>query len=106
MKIIHIITGLNDGGAEGALFRLATFTRLDATQLVVSLTNDGKYGNLLRDRHIEVHSLNMPRSRVTINGLIKLYKLIRKHKPDIVQTWMYHSDLLGSWLNDGGQLDS
>ena len=26
---------------------------------------------------------------------MNLYRIIKKEKPDIVQTWMHHSDLLG-----------
>ena len=37
----------------------------------------------------------MPRGRVTISGLMQLYRKLRTIRPDVVQTWMYHADLLG-----------
>ena len=42
-----------------------------------------------------MHSLNFPNGRVKILGLYKLYKLIKKIKPNVVQTWMIHADLIG-----------
>jgi len=94
MKILNIITGLNNGGAEAVLYRLCVHDS-NYKHIVISLMNEGKYGSLLKDAGVVVHSLNMPAGRVTLSGLYKLFKLIRKFKPNIVQTWMYHADLIG-----------
>lgn len=93
-KIVHIITGLNDGGAEGVLFRLC----LNATNhrhIVISLMDEGKYGPLLEDAGVSVHCLGMNPGRPSIKRFLKLVSLIRCEEPDAVQTWMYHADLLG-----------
>jgi len=94
MKILHIITGLNDGGAEAVLFSLCTREQ-ENTHTVISLMDEGKYGFLLKSNGITVKTLGMKRGRVTLFGLYRLFKLIRLSKPDVVQTWMYHADLLG-----------
>ena len=94
MKILNIITGLNNGGAEAVLYRLCVHDS-NYKHIVISLMNEGKYGSLLKDAGVVVHSLNMPAGRVTLSGLYKLFKLIRKLKPNVVQTWMFHSDLIG-----------
>lgn len=93
-KIVHIITGLNNGGAEAVLFRLCS-NDLDNDHSVISLMDLGKYGPHLKAKGINVFCLNMPQGKITIDGLVNLYKLLKKHKPDVVQTWMYHADLIG-----------
>jgi glycosyltransferase involved in cell wall biosynthesis len=62
---------------------------------VVSLTDEGKYGPLLRAAGVEVTTLDMPRGRVTPRGLWRLWRTVRAVRPAVVQTWMYHADLLG-----------
>lgn len=99
--VIHIITGLNDGGAEAVLYRLATF---DASQeqVVVSLADTGKYGALLEGAGITVHCLDMPRGLLTLRGIWRLWRILGDaQQPKIVQTWMYHANLVGgliAWL--------
>lgn len=95
MKIVHIITGLADGGAEAVMYRLVTSGKKNCEHIVISLMGPGKYGRLLEGAGVLVYCLNMPRGRPTIKGLCKLYQLLRSIKPDLVQTWMYHADLIG-----------
>lgn len=93
-KVFHIITGLNDGGAESALYNLCLFNP-QSHHVVVSLMDEGKYGPLLLTAGAEVHCLHMPQGMVTLGGLWHLWRLLQKFKPDAVQTWMYHANLIG-----------
>lgn len=97
-RILHVITGLNDGGAEAVLYRLCTYDSSSRVHHVVSLVDMGKYGPLLAAKGIRVTCLNMPRGRVTLHGILHLWNILRKENPDLIQTWMYHSDLLGGTL--------
>jgi glycosyltransferase involved in cell wall biosynthesis len=94
LRILHVIIGLNNGGAEGALYRLAAADRRN-THEVVSMMDVGVFGRRLAELDVRVHTLEMPRGRVTLRGIRKLLRLIRHMKPDLVQTWMYHADLIG-----------
>ena len=64
--------------------------------VVISLMSDDKYGELLRESSIEVLSLDFKKGAMSLGGVYALYKRIRKVSPDVIQTWMYHSDLIGS----------
>lgn len=94
MKILHIITGLGDGGAEGVLYRLITQDS-NNTHQVISLTQGGKYEPMLRAQGIDVTCLSLSSGKMTFSSLRQLWKLVRRSKSDVVQTWMYHADLIG-----------
>lgn len=93
-SVLHIITGLRDGGAEAVLYRLCT-QDLGNRHHVMSLGDGGKYGTLLAEAGIPVTCLNMPSGRVTYAGMRKMWRTMRDIRPSVVQTWMYHANLLG-----------
>ena len=94
MKVLHIITDFDDGGAQAVLYRFVNANQ-ENTHQVISLMNIGRYGDRLIELGMQVYSLDMPKSRLTLDGLTNLYRLIREINPDVIQTWMYHSDLIG-----------
>lgn len=94
MQVLHIITGLSDGGAEAVLYRLCQFDN-ENNHVVISLQNEDKYGPLLKDLGIDVYTLDFLNGKVRMLGLVKLFYLIKKIKPDVIQTWMYHADFIG-----------
>ncbi len=94
MKVLHVITGLNTGGAEAVLFRLVQADRENAHE-VVSLMDEGTYGPQLRELGVPVRALGMRRGRFSARAFAELVGIIRQRRPDVVQTWMYHADLIG-----------
>ncbi|PWT76529.1 MAG: group 1 glycosyl transferase, partial [Chloroflexi bacterium] len=73
-------------------------TRTDRTRFehcVVSLINAGPVGEMIRAQGTPVYSLGMKRSVPSLSGLWKLWRLICTEQPQILQTWLYHADLLG-----------
>ncbi len=97
LKVLHIIVDLNVGGAESMLKRLVESDPISIPNTeVVSLTSLGLIGESLRNQGVKVYTLNLLPSGFNIPIVLwRLVKLIRHYQPDIVQTWMYHADLLG-----------
>tara|TARA_B100000212_G_scaffold108864_1_gene80973 strand:+ start:1322 stop:2449 length:1128 start_codon:yes stop_codon:yes gene_type:complete len=94
MKILHIITGLNKGGAETLLCNLCQFDK-EHEHEIISLSYVKDSQSLSSMHNFSIHSLNFPVGKIRIFGLFKLYKLIKKIKPDAIQTWLIHADLIG-----------
>lgn len=95
MRILHVITGLNLGGAEVMLARLLRASAHEgATREVISLTSLGVIADRLRPLGVPVHAVGMGRLPDPA-ALARLAALARRFRPDVVQTWMYHADLLG-----------
>lgn len=100
VKVIHIITELEQGGAEAMLSNIVlTATASDPHEQqheVISLGPLGTIGARLRAKGIVVRALGL---RAPVHGLaaiVRLVGLLREAGPGIVvQTWMYHADLIG-----------
>ena len=96
MKILHVITGLEGGGAERQLvYLLRGSAGTHIQHEVVSLLDEGVYGRDVRATGAELHTLNLARNRFSPSALFRLASLIHQSRPDIVQTWLYHADLIG-----------
>jgi len=96
IKILHLITDLNTGGAEKMLSRLLSgMDRERFENQVVSLIPLGAIGAEIRALGIPVFSLRMQPGRPTLLGLLRLVRLLREKRPDVLQAWLYHANLLG-----------
>jgi len=94
--VVHIITGLGQGGAETVLHRLVTAPGQQSVHTVISMGDEGVFGERLRQAGISVHALHMKDSAIAAaKGAWQLLRLLRSLHPDVVQTWMYHADLVG-----------
>ena len=96
MKLTHIITSLDMGGAEIMLYRLLEHIDRDRFEnKVISLIPAGEVGDKIQALGIPVRSLGMRSRRPTVSALFRLWNLLRREPPALLQTWMYHADLLG-----------
>lgn len=96
ISILHLITTLDVGGAEMMLLKLLTLMDTGAfSNQVVCLTAMGQVGKSISRRGFPVYALNMPNGCITMSGLIRLWRILRFSRPTILQTWLYHADILG-----------
>jgi glycosyltransferase involved in cell wall biosynthesis len=96
MRVVHVITSLDTGGAEVALHKLLAAQRGPGQDVrVVSLLPVGPVGARIEGLGIPVFGLGMRSGRPGPSALVKLLGVLRRERPQLVQTWMYHADLLG-----------
>ena len=96
VRVAHLVTGLSTGGSEVVLSRLlAGIDRERFHSTVISLSGLGTQGPRLREQGIEVHALGMTPRFPNPLPLWRLVRRLRQARPHILQTWLYHSDLLG-----------
>ena len=95
-RIAFIITGLSTGGAEMMLLKL--LEQLDRNRFspqVISLTTLGEIGPRIAALGIPVEAIGMAPGLPDPLGFFRLVRRLRRIKPDVVHTWLYHADLLG-----------
>ena len=96
LRLMHLITSLNVGGAQMDLYKAITrFNPERISSTVVSLVPPGKIGKLIEDQGIPVLSVDMRPGRPNPLALFRLAAILRRFQPHILQTYLYHADLLG-----------
>jgi glycosyltransferase involved in cell wall biosynthesis len=102
-RILHVITGLEAGGAEKLLIDFVTVARSrNQDWKIVTLLGEGPFRATATERGIPVVSLDMKRGRPSVYAVFSLARMIRREKPLIVMGWMYHANiltLLALWLS-------
>jgi glycosyltransferase involved in cell wall biosynthesis len=96
IDVLHMITGLNVGGAETMLARLLAHPALRTGGLshqVLSLLPPGPLADRLRSAEIPVRSLGMRRSLPGPGDVLRLLRHVRGIRPRIIHGWMYHGNL-------------
>src|SRR3984957_878565 len=90
MKGLHVITGLDVGGAELQLDAVLQHTRNDAD--VVTLYNPGPVADKLRGHGVRVRDLGMHRN-TELGAMLRLYKIIRAGRYDVVHAHLYRAQV-------------
>jgi glycosyltransferase involved in cell wall biosynthesis len=94
ITIAHIITGLYTGGAEMMLYKLLSKTDFQRfNPVVVSLVDRGTLGDSIEKLGVPVYTIGMKSGILTWRDIIRLYRIIKEIKPDLLQGWMYHGNI-------------
>ena len=94
-RILHVISGLDIGGAETMLYRLlAHMDRCRWQSKVISLKTLGPIGEKIERLGIPVASLGLEDLKtLRLKHFRALRRLTEEFCPDVVQGWMYHGNL-------------
>ncbi|HXG23913.1 MAG TPA: glycosyltransferase [Chthonomonadales bacterium] len=96
LRLTYLVSGLNVGGAEMMLYKL--LSRIDRTRFepqVLSMSTRGAMGEKIAALGVQVTPLGFRPGKPNLYGLGQLVLRLRRERPDILQTWMYHADLIG-----------
>lgn len=94
MRIIHIISNLGYGGAENMLVKVVNHDTSNEIKILL-LTDYSPLKGKITNPNATVIPLLPRNSRNLFAGIISIVKLLKSFKPDIIQSWMYHSELVG-----------
>jgi glycosyltransferase involved in cell wall biosynthesis len=97
MRVVHIIGTLGFGGAEQMLKRLVLAHRdsASAESLIITLLDSGVFQKELEELGIPVIAVGLKGLFSLPLVLIRIVRILRDFNPSIVQTWLYHADLIG-----------
>jgi glycosyltransferase involved in cell wall biosynthesis len=93
--IAHVISGLGVGGAEAMLLKLLVEAKLKRRHhSVVCLTDLRTAGSRFEQLGIPVHYIGVKGISSIPFSVLKLASCLRGIGASVIQTWLYHSDLL------------
>lgn len=96
IKIAHISTSLNTGGAEVQLLRLLRELKKDQFEMtVISLHEETYLADEVRKLDIPVNSLYLKKNPFNLR---KAYKILKEFNPDVIHGTMYEGGVVGTLL--------
>jgi glycosyltransferase involved in cell wall biosynthesis len=99
MRILFLSTSMGLGGADQQLLSAAQVLRTRGHEIrIVSLTPLGPMGLEARSGGLPTESLEMRRGVPDPRGLLRLVRLVRAWKPDVVHSHMVHANLMARAL--------
>ena len=99
MKILFVSTSMGMGGADSQLISAAQELRLAGHQVrIVSLTPLGQMGQQANAMGLPTESLAMRRGWPDPRGLLRLARITRTWRPDVVHSHMVHANLMARVL--------
>jgi glycosyltransferase involved in cell wall biosynthesis len=96
IRILHLITSFGMGGAEGNLARLVS--RMDSTRFsnhIVVMGRLPEFPTEFAAKTVPFQCLEMRSGVPSLRAMYRLSATIRAVRPHVLQTWMYHADLMG-----------
>jgi glycosyltransferase involved in cell wall biosynthesis len=95
MRILLLSTSMGMGGADKQLLSAAQEMRSRGREvLIVSLTPLGPMGQEARSLGIPTESLEMRRGIPDPRGLVRLGRIVRTWRPDVLHSHMVHANLM------------
>jgi glycosyltransferase involved in cell wall biosynthesis len=105
LHVLHVIDGIDVGGAELVLVRLVeALQRAGHRNTIIALSSIGPLGARLTAAGAEALALGFRRGRLPFGATRDLVRAVRLAGADLIQGWMYHGNLAATtarWLAGG-----
>lgn len=96
--VLHIIPGLDVGGAERQLAAHVSADRPGAPrQMVVSMMSGGRFAERVREAGVPLVELGVKTVAGVGPAVLRIARLIRRERPVAVQSWLYYGDLVATY---------
>lgn len=96
MRVLHVITALNFGGAEAMLARLVEEERArrpEVDSFILSLTPPGVLGGRMSAAGFPLDHCGLQGPLTLPRAIARISRQIRASKPHVIVAWMYHAQL-------------
>lgn len=94
IKILHLIPTLTSGGAERLLVDVVCNTSKEDFEHIVCVINKADFfASQLHRYGCKIIPLNEFEKHPFLSSSWKLRKIINRHKPDIIQSWLYDANI-------------
>jgi glycosyltransferase involved in cell wall biosynthesis len=87
MRILHFINDLRVGGTENSLVNYSSDDK-DNEHFIVAFGTSSAFQERLDENNVKLLKINFKES--FFSSISELIKIIKKFKPDIIHSWMYH----------------
>jgi glycosyltransferase involved in cell wall biosynthesis len=98
IKVAHVINTLAVGGAETMLVKFLTNSdrSVFAHRVYTLMSPAGPLSDIVRNLGVPIRELGITRGLPNPLRVLQLARMLRQDPPNLVQTWLYHSDVVGS----------
>ncbi len=100
IRVLHLVTDLGQGGAQSVLVRMLAAQDRSRVEPEVAWLKPVARASLVRqlqERGIPCHPLGLTCGNAP-RALLGLAGLLRRRRPQVLQCWLFHADLLGCLL--------
>ncbi len=97
MKVCHLIEGLGSGGAERLLYTNLKYLNPDviSSEVITVFPQDEHWKNPIQELGVPVRSLECESKKDIPKAIVRLTKMLRESKPDLLHTHLWTANIIG-----------
>ena len=97
IKILHITTSGNFGGTEKMIYYFIKMSSKNFENVLVILKDEGEFLEKIKKLNVKTYFINI-KNIFNLSKLFKVYKIIKTENPDIIHSYLFHSNIIARIL--------